>query len=291
MNLNKLQQYSVFACVFVVGKSGISQTIYTDIDPDIEMTYDYQFEGVDMDNDGDFDFVFEKRSHTVYDTWSYTSRFKITFFCGPYVEENAIVGFSATFGAAYGAAYYPYQLNHGDFINGYLSFQNCGIQLLGNGWFDIDGDGDFFYGPNAGQWEHKVDSAYLGVRFYDEEDCLHYGWIRLSVTDTLGALIIHDYGYEERCAVGLYAGDTTMLVPVQNQIPLDAQVFAHGHEITIITDVTTNTMASIFDINGKLIMSLPLNNNTTTVAMNFPGVFLVEIQSEKGIFTKKVAVI
>jgi hypothetical protein len=274
----------------MVSKSGFSQTIYTDINPDKIINADLETASVDMDNNGDWDFTFIKYSGTTSNSVTHDTNFHIAFWCGPAVEENSVAGDYATFGAGYGTRYYPYKLLFGELISNDLSFANWGFQFMGNGLYDIDGDGEFHYDANGGRWGHAVDSAYLGVRFRDDDNCLHYGWIRLSITDTLRSLIIHDYGYEERCGVGLYAGDTTMLVPVQNQIPLDAQVFAHGHEITIITDVSTNTMASIFDINGKLVMSLPLNNNTTTVAMNFPGVFLVEVRSGIGTLVKKVIV-
>lgn len=286
-----LQKYSGMAGVFLLLQNNSdAQAIYTDIDPDISIQFDGQTAGIDMDNNGTFDFAFLKTSGSyTYVTTSFTFLlFGHRIWAGPEIIDNEIAGEMVTHGAGYGTTYFPYALNSGAAINEDLSFQNWGFQIMGSGFYESDGD----WNDELGKWNPDIDSVFLGVRFYSNDECLHYGWIRCTTADSTKRLIIHDYAFENKCDIGIIAGDTigdTSGLAISNANLLDADIYSFGKTINIITN-ERNVFLNIYDLKGEQLINKKITNELTTLKMGeySTGVYIVELNNDTGQYVKRV---
>ena len=267
-----------------------AQAIYTDIDPDISIQFDGQTAGIDMDNNGTFDFAFLKTSGSyTYATTSFTFLlFGHRIWAGPEIIENEIAGEMVTHGAGYGTTYFPYALNFGETINEDLSFQYWGFQLMAQGF--TESDGDWNYEP--AYWSPTVDSNFLGVKFIGYDGCMHYGWIRCTTANLTRKLIIHDYAFENKCDIGIIAGDTigdTSGLAISNANLLDADIYSFGKTINIITN-ERNVFLNIYDLKGEQLINKKITNELTTLKMNgySTSVYIVELNNDTGKYVKRV---
>ncbi|MBP9221510.1 MAG: T9SS type A sorting domain-containing protein [Chitinophagales bacterium] len=286
-----IQKYSGMAGVFLLLQNNSdAQAIYTDIDPDISIQFDGQTAGIDMDNNGTFDFAFLKTSGSyTYATTSFTFLlFGHRIWAGPEIIENEIAGEMVTHGAGYGTTYFPYALNFGETINEDLSFQYWGFQLMAQGF--TESDGDWNYEP--AYWSPTVDSNFLGVKFIGYDGCMHYGWIRCTTANLTRKLIIHDYAFENKCDIGIIAGDTigdTSGLAISNANLLDADIYSFGKTINIITN-ERNVFLNIYDLKGEQLINKKITNELTTLKMNgySTSVYIVELNNDTGKYVKRV---
>lgn len=288
-----IQKYSGMAGVFLLLQNNSdAQAIYTDINPDISIQFDGQTAGIDMDNNGTFDFAFLKTSGSyTYETTSFTFLlFGHRIWAGPEIIENEIAGEMVTHGAGYGTTYFPYALNFGETINEDLSFQYWGFQIMGSGFYESDGD----WNDELGKWNPDIDSVFLGVRFYTNDECLHYGWIRCTTADSTKRLIIHDYAFENKCDIAIIAGDTigdTSGIAISNSNLLPADIYSYSNTINIITN-ERNVFLNIYDLKGKQLISRKITNNLTILDMDdySTGIYLVKLSNDMGQFVKRVII-
>ena len=298
MKMNKftIQKYSGFAGVFLLMHNDtFGQAVYTDINPDIYLQYDGETAGIDMDNDGDFDFAFLKLSYYWSSTFSTEYEFRHALWCGPYgTPENEIAGESVTHGAGGGASYFPYAFVDGNLINYEFDFQYWGYQRMGGGHYNINGS-LWSWGYDVGHWAPNVDSLYLGVRFIDNEDCRHYGWIRCSTIDSAKTLIIHDYAYETKCETGISAGDTigdTTSIGINEINSLNAFAYCFDKEIFIHNNTGENISITIYNISGRQIISTETTDNFLIIPMQkeMSGIYFVKLQSGEKQFIREIEI-
>jgi len=287
---NLIQYSAISACFLALHQNAKGQAIFTDIDPDISIQYNGQTVGIDMDNNGTFDFAFLKTSGSyAYATTYFTFLlFGHRIWAGPEIIENEIAGEMVTHGAGYGTTYFPYALNFGEAINEDLSFQYWGFQVMGSGFYESDGD----WNNKLGKWSPDIDSVFLGVRFFTNDECLHYGWIRCTTTDSTKRLIIHDDAYENKCDVGIIAGDIigdTTGVNILNTNLILADIFSFGKTINIKTK-DVNIFLNIFDLNGNQLVNTKIKNNLTMIDMDVysKGVYVVKLNNAAGQMGKRV---
>ena len=286
-----LKEYSGFATAFLfINANTNAQIIYTDIDPDIELQFNGETAGIDMDNNGTIDFAFLKISFSFTTFWV-SSDIIVNVkgvLVGPYgTSVNAIAGTYSQQSEAGSIYYNPYALNIGNLINEELSFQNNGFQTMASEARRSNG-GLFAAGGN---WHPDVENRYLGVKFIDNDDCFHYGWIRCTVADTSKRIIIKDYAYEASCEHTIVAGDTISYVGItEGQNILDINVYSFGNNVYInVDEKLNNTSVQVFNLEGKEIYSAELQNQFTEIKLNAPkGIYLVEIIADEGRYTKKV---
>ena len=285
-----LNEYSGFATAFLfINANTNAQVIYTDIDPDIELNTDGQTFGIDVDNNGNIDFVFLKSSATYTTFWvsSDIIVYRQAVWVGPTTSINLIAG-SYTQQSEAGDVYYnPYALNLGNLISDNLSFQNNELQILGS---EIRRSNGGLFGA-GGNWHPDVENRYLGVRFIDNEDCFHYGWIRCTVADTSKRIIIKDYAYEVACEHPIVAGDSISYVGItEGQNNLDINVYGFGSIVYInVNEKLKNAGIQVFNLEGKEIYSVELQNQFTEIKLDTPkGIYLVEIIADEGRVAKKV---
>lgn len=295
MKTNKftLQKYSGIAGVFLlIPAINDAQAVYTDLEPDIEIQFDESTAGIDMDNNGTFDFAFLKTSGGYYFYWTFTStqvyRFRHRIWAGPQIPSNAIAGDYDYDSYAGPITYFPYALLSGTSINEELSWQNWGFQIMEKGIYQYS---EFaFY---SGNWIPDKDSSYLGVRFVDDEECLHYGWIRCTTADSSKRLIIHDFAYESKCETPIIAGDTigdTTTIAIQEVNSLLANVYSFNK--TIYINIKANSLAKLEVVNlqgESLIVQLLAQENNQISMNNFPsGIYFVKLYVRDSTFVKKV---
>lgn len=271
--------------------SSNAQAIYTDIEPDIEIQFEGQTAFVDMDNDGTLDFGFLKTSATTSFTLvsSTQIRYLRRFWAGPEIETNEVAGIMVTHGAGYGTTYFPYALYENDEIEEDLSFQNWGYQVLGSGFYLTDGSWNY----HLGKWSPDIDSAFLGVHFKGNDDCMHYGWIRCTMADSINRFIIHDYAFESKCETGILAGDTigdTVTIAIEEINSLNATVYAFNNSVHInLNKAIRDAKINIYNLNGKMIYSNKINNQFTQIKLDEPkGVYVVKLIAGENQFVKKI---
>lgn len=194
-----------------------------------------------------------------------------------------------THGAGYGTDYYAYALLLGDNISNDLSFQNWGFQDLGSGLYDSAGVWHY----RLGYWSPDIDSAYLGVHFKGDDDCMHYGWIRCTMADSINRFIIHDYAYESKCETAILAGDTigdTATVAIEDINSLNAIVYSFNKSIFINLDQSKNNVEiHIYDLSGKIVYSGKIINQFAQIELNrTKGVYIVELIDGENKLIKKI---
>jgi hypothetical protein len=269
-----------------------ASAIYTDLEPDLELSFDGDMQFLDIDNNGSIDFGFLKSSFS----YSYFSTFSASYrqvsrrglWAGPYALGNKLAGEYFTIGG--GAVYEPFKLNYLDVISENLSFQVAPFQLIALVTKRLDIPDDWGY--DHGNWFGINDNKFLGFRFENGDECNHYGWIRCTIEEDLSKLIIHDYAYESNCETPIAAGDmlgdttteiTSLLSEVVSIYSLDKDVFIH------LSNITGQFQVSILDLNGKKLFNQSFNENHIHIPTQLnPGIYFVVVIQDGMQTAKKI---
>jgi hypothetical protein len=284
--------YSIASgCFLYVNQDVLGQVGYTDIDPDIVLDEGGESAEIDMNDDGVSDFFFHNNSFQYYDTSWLSFRTMKNILAGPVEVGNALAGISNYFNTGYNGFtwYYPFALEQNVTINEELTWQGTETQIMGLRVFSEDGDlvglGFYCY------WsETETIDKYLGVKFKDLDDQIHYGWIRCDVLDEGRTLIIKDYAYEVEPEYPILAGDTIHYVDIeQPENNLIFSIYGFGNNIYVHCSDPQNAEIRIYDISGKLIYSDNLIYQFTEIKLREAnGIYLVELLTDNKSYTKKV---
>lgn len=297
MQTNKftLQQYSCLAGVLLlIHTNAEAEAIYSDLEPDIEIQFDGETFNINIDSYGGNDFRFLKTSMESYYFSSASTPAHYRSRRGLWVgaigtSQNELVGVYATNGGD-PTTYFAYKLNSGYLIYDALSFQNANSQVMAVARIRIEIDEDWYV--FTGGWAFDPQNKYIGVRFIGQDECLHYGWIRCSMLDTANKLIIHDYAYESKCNTGIVAGDTIgdTTVGIGDINNLDAVVYSFGKSVFVkLNGALNNAELHVYNLEGKEIYRNELQDQFSEIKVNASkGIYLVEIITDEGRFTKKV---
>lgn len=293
-----IKEYSALAGTFLATiNNSDAHAVYTDVVPDniveIELT-DSLF--VDLDNNSIDDFAFFKTTSA---HWSVSSYSSYSWFqqdqrihalaC---VEENGIVASLHTYNS-YSWLVMEVLLD-GELVNEVDYFKNG--QIMASRARLFSSTSSIGLGPWVGDgvWENipEFPDRYLGVKFVDENDCTYYGWIRCAVVDTCGKLIIKDWAYENKCGVGISAGDKIGDTSV-NIIDEELKgINIYSFEKNIFIESVDELQIKIFTVNNQLVYSNIIQNKNIIIPFSSisSGVYIVEVQNEKGKMVKKVLV-
>lgn len=201
LNLKKLAGYSATAASLFSLHTAKAQIVYTDPDPDIDLSFGGEYVELDLNDDAIMDFGFE-----------FTTNYEGAC-CGTDRSANIIpLGSNA---AAYNLIYtesacssnfFSFQaasaLDAGAVINNLLSFENNPLIFS---HFDV-----LFSSCNvkAGNWDDE--SHFAGLRFH-AADGIHFGWVRITTDGDYNGpdhLVISDYAYNNTPGASLFAGET-----------------------------------------------------------------------------------
>jgi len=156
--------------------------------------------------------------------------------------------------------------------------------------------GDWLYSNWSNPWNYNLlhgEDRFAGIQFYDENDCLHYGWIRCAVVDSNEQLVIKDYAFETFCGWGIETADTSggHVAINENNLP-GVTIYCNQSNIIIdLTQLNENTSLNIYDITGKLIYVGNLESLHTQIPFNHKGNYLVVINQQGKKLVKKIVMI
>ena len=279
----KLIAYSLFAnASVIVGNVANGQVVYTDINPDIVLDSAGEEYMLDIDGDGEADFRFVNSSFVVPTgpTFTYSSNVSILrqdLAAGPQISQNALAGLSDYIDFATGGftRYYPYRMNKNNIIDSSLSWQNEETQVLVVK--------DMVNNNNApvnsgGYWIGDAIDKYLGIRFKDEDNEKHYGWVRCDVLNEGRTLIIKDYAIELEANQAIRAGSQVAI----NDNVMEANVFFDVNVIHIIFTARPEEYIQfrLFNLAGKEIFNTMIIDQDVTLEANLnPGIYAVKMTS------------
>lgn len=267
MRKNKINiaQYALFAQTFLlIARKSPAEVVYNNIDPDIILDTTFETCTLDLNFDGTLDFMFLnwKYQFTTI-TWSgnvsNTYVKNVQWAGGYWNPENKLAGQYYVDHEYYGVEYwfyYPFALETNDLINEKLEFQDWFFQSLAFKSYDGYYADHIF--ASGGYWFPNVSEQFLGVRFQDNDEQIHYGWIRCSVIDSAEGLIIHDYAYETEINHPIAAGSLESYVDIQNMTAnnFNFNIYSFNKTIYIISDkITPDCTFVVYDINGKILNS------------------------------------
>jgi len=307
----KLNAYSLMASTFLLLKGNLNaEIVYVDISPDIVMDADSEvYLDIDENGTSDFRFVMHSGFFAVwggyYSSYSFSSiELSLKSFRANGIGSNEIVSESVT-STSKGTIYYfagmaplssEYPINNYAHFNASESIKHIASkqrQVTATSHVPV---GDWLYVGIINPWNYNVlhgEDRYAGIRFTDEDDCLHYGWIRCAVVDSNEQLIIKDFAFETFCDWAIETGDTVggHVSTNENVLP-SATIYAAQSTVFIeLLQLTENTSLQIIDISGKEIYSGIIKQQQTFVDVRKGGVYLVNINDSNQIFTKKILII
>ncbi|MBP9221394.1 MAG: T9SS type A sorting domain-containing protein [Chitinophagales bacterium] len=308
MNPSKLKSYSLAAASFLFLKSNLkAEIVYVDIEPDIILDSDTDINlDIDMDGSSDFLFVMNSGFRAVfggfYDSYTFSSLASsfISMRAGG-IGGNEMVAESVT-STSKGTIYHFYgvaPLYSGDMINYETQFNEDGSmnhvalkqrQVTAPSYYPLS---DWFYPGMINPWNYNVlqgEDRYAGIRFTDNDNCLHYGWIRCAVADSNEQYILKDYAYETFCDWAIYAADTAGGHPPLNVSDQPfANIYSTNSSVFIeLPQIRNNASVQISDLNGREIYSALIKEQQTIIEIKTLGVYLITIKNGDEIFAKKV---
>lgn len=264
----KLQSYAALASVMTVPAAASGQIIYTDLDPDVEITAGTLYE-MDLNNDGIVDFRFDVGSNP--GVWT-----KGEVYVSSSQDMNAV---DATIGSL--GYYYPRVLATSDPIDE----NNSWLAPIPYATFVIA----YASGAAYGNWG-GADNGYMGIRF-DIDGNLHYGWVRLDVAADGSSMTLKDFAYEATAEMGIAAGAMPVGVTNLHQ-PIEAKIFAAPNKLLTIQlgQSLTHPVLSIYNIVGQKIMQKEIETGTFQEDLSAwaTGNYLVNISAKEGTITRKI---
>ncbi len=240
------------------------QIVYTDL-ADVTVSGDGASYDLDLNNDGTVDY-----------------RINITSNGGTGVKMLAeALGNNAIAGTAAAPYFYPYVMDLNDVIGPDLEWNGGANQTMA-----ISG----YYPDPYGNWFGQIDK-YLGLRL-DMGSDNHYGWARLDVSDDGKTLTVKDYAYEATAETEIAAGATGTIginSPAENAI----NVFTMEHEIYVQLNKGFNGLITVSNLVGQQIKAAEIKGSMTTMNLNDQpaGVYLVTVDQDGALFTKKVTLL
>ena len=284
----RLQQYSLFTCVNLILQHPLTaEVIYTDINPDTILDDAAEFCSIDIDNNGIFDFAFLNTSATTYDFTLGSITFQ-SLLAGPMVLSDAIAGISHYYFYDGGYRFLPFALYSESLIGSDLTWQEVGIQYLA--WSTYTGvyDDHCNHCGWANDTLYETIDKYLGLRFVDADNNIHYGWMRCDVLDYGQTLIIKDYAYESEANYPILAGSKQTYQNINSNI-LAGNIYSYGNVIyvNISSRPKLEFTLNIYDISGRCVYQENLQDSRNSIKTTLaPGIYLVEVRCGLEYFAK-----
>ena len=281
-----LTGYAELAGSFLtMGKETTAQAVYVDINPDTILTGTPFAEDLVIELNGTvlYDFSFGIGSGTYYADWCECFPFKQAINLSG--TESKVVYTIYQFTSD---QYLVSALEPGVIINADLNFKDIDAKMA----YKVVPDWSFYYVFEGGAWLPETIDKYVGFRFTDSLDCMHYGWIRCNVEDNGTKLTVKDYAYETKCDVGIVAGDTIgdTTVPINEISSLDAEVYAFNKILYVKTEQYLNCSLVINNLQGQKLLERDLKENLTLIDLETisPGIYVVVLMNQKSIYTKEI---
>ncbi len=274
---NRLKSYSsVAAGLAAFTPVANAQIIYTDIDPDVNISNSSYL--LDLNNDGTEDFRITQNGSSSYSmdgvaVYAYQS------------NANKLLIDKIQFG------YYSYSVNAALALNQGDTIDNN--QPMWGAFGGLNAHGIYNSAPlDIGHWKSLSDK-YIGFKFVIDSD-LHYGWARLNVTPDATSATIKDYAYNSIPDEMIMAGQTGSAGINKYSAGNEFNVYSFNKKLVIDcgnSDIK-NTVVSIFNTTGQQIKQMQINSMRTEVDMSdIPsGIYFVRLMNENGIFSRRISI-
>lgn len=270
-----LRDYTLLTASFIQLHNAQAEVSYIDFEPDIVLDDPGELYLLDFDTDGVEDFRFIHHKGVYFTYWGSQLRYFDAIFAGAVDDGNWIAGSYHTYGsAAYSSyvTYHPYFIPFGYPIGVMLSFQEDYSQLVGAAIANDEGTIIDY----KGNWGEGAE-GYLGIRI-ERGLNYYYGWIRVTVADSSKTFTIHDLAFENAADKAIIAGDSLGTLPIESPSPVEPIIYCDGRDLHFNPGAYSNSSQHelrIFDLSGKMIYFLQLNNTAQIVHLDFtPGNYI-----------------
>ncbi|MBX7140685.1 MAG: T9SS type A sorting domain-containing protein [Chitinophagales bacterium] len=281
--IKRLAQYSAMvAPTMAIAGLANAQVVYTDVDPDFELTADPgtpQGTVLDLNDDGVADFTL-----AVFSSTSAGGPGGPLNLAGaaPYsANGNGVMGYTS------GGFYYPSALDANTMIDdnadfwSYFGFYGTLV------WYYLGGAGTF------GQWSN-VEDKYMGVRFLDGSSNVHYGWIRMDVEDNSIQITLKDFAYEDTPDKGILAGSTISLGVNTVNLANNFGIFSYERNVFIQApaNLKGSMTVSITDMTGKTLLEQTYTDSNVKIPMKdfASGIYLVKATKDGQEKVRKISI-
>lgn len=274
---NKLRAYSLVAGSLSLSGSLSAQIIYTDVNPDVVLTYTgnpgtSSFD-VDFDGDGTQEVILNNSGYGVTDFFIYSSlmldravrsEFYLTSNYSPYAV-------ALNFGDSIKANDSNW-VDNNTYFNQFISTQNYTTLAIYSYW--------------AGQ-----NDKYLGVRFETISGQTHYGWIRMSLNAKADSLVIKDFAYNNTPNQLILAGDfsTSINAPLESNNP-EINIFENILFVNLAEQTAQEGSIEVINSIGQRVYQGVITNPSMQIPLeSLPkGIYIVQINMQTRSLTRKV---
>lgn len=253
---------SLAASLLAISNLANAQIVYTDVNPDVTDTGNGAAYDLDLNNDATVDFKI-----------TITSNGAAVKMAAEAIGDNAIAG---TYSDPY---IYPSALNPDDVIGEGNTWNSnaAGMTLASSGYFQ----------GAYGDWFGAVDK-YLGLRI-KVGSSVHYGWMRMDVSEDGKTFTIKDYAYESTADASINAGDAGSI----GITPVNAggyKVYAYNKQVNIELKNDLPGDITITNLMGQLVKQVEINASTMSIDLSdhAESVYMVTIRQDGAIYTQKV---
>lgn len=289
--IKRLADYAAFAgSIICLMNKADAEVIYTDIDPDVVLTTDGNYYAIDIDNNGTPDFQFLKSTFSINPSFSYYYYFR-ELAAGPFYQ-NAIAGNSHFYPYPGVLDFFPYAISYNKVIDSGLLWQTGSLQFMAcKTWTSIyDNHCSNCYWNTKSLYE--VLDHYIAIRFIDNENKNHYGWIRCDVREDGGLLVIKDFAYETEPDYLILAGSKTTFQEIKPG-NIKGEIYTSGNTVYISVPrrPTMEFSINIYNLTGQIIYSAQSENPFIEIHLDVPhGIYVVVVNSGNAKLSKKVLI-
>lgn len=284
----KLIAYSATAVAFIGGPPITNaEVVYTDLNPDVQITVPNTVYQLDLNNDGTDDFMFGFFSTYVFYFTYYGGHnlYAVNALYAFPLGNNSIAGST---GLA-GAYAYPYALPLG-FPIGYEEeqFQNQYTQTLAFQFYAIIQSYLYYPIVLAGDWILGAENKFVGLKLIDN-DSAYYGWARLDIGADHRSITIRDYAYNNAADSTI---ETSIPVSINEQTLTGVTVFENNNalHISIPEKMVGKAALNLLDMQGMSISNTLLTSQENIISTrDIPAaIYIAEIIYEGQMISRKV---
>lgn len=263
----RLLKYSAMAPAMIGATQLNAQVQYTDVVPDAVLSNNGQTYELDLNNDGRTDFIFY-----MYASRSASGSYRYGYLYGTGMNPGMIRTYT----------WYPLALSQGALIAPGGSWSSSAAIFSYSVYSSYGSRSVYRYGWWLGEQE-----KFMGLRIR-QGGRLHYGWVRVSVTDNGSDIIIHDYAMETIPGRPIVAGSTqsVQLLDQSFKSKLDVVLNETDRIVTVKTKSKnlTNGIVTVTDVTGKIIRQSDVSKGQDFELNGIPdGKYSVVIQFDQGV--------
>ena len=283
---NKLVQYSSLAATFLtMSKTATAQIIYTDVSPDIILTYGIQPNSysLDLNHDGIADFVLQDFQRPFFFTVAMIGVNGNNSFLGNYTSAYSIFEYNA------------FNLKSGEYISsgkGSWLHPPAQASFLGG---NILAKNKFNSGNIYGHWQGGVNDGFVGLRFR-VNDSVYYGWVRLAVSKHADEMTVKDFAYNSMAGAPIKAGEGIVSGIDETNKPTEFEIYPNPAKdyfiVSIPKENNHDNQLTIYDAEGKTIMQQRLTdaNSEISTSLLSGGAYIAEVSNENGMVRKEFVI-